>query len=165
MPAVSGRVTCSGEHSHYSGRTDFCICTCESGPLADISGLRLFRVCAYHCLRAYRQKCRLCPAGCEGRYGSCAGHPAVFDRAGISGACFALPFAGDQPRLCCMESILRHPVSFCIVRDAGRLRKNLVVAKNPLITSRDKNRNFDNPFSLNSENFSLFKTSPYLIRH
>lgn len=82
-------------------------------------------VCAYHCLRAYRQKCRLCPAGCERRYGSCAGHPAVFDRAGISGACFALPFAGDQPRLCCMESILRHPVSFCIVRDAGRLRKNL----------------------------------------
>jgi len=42
--------------------------------------------------------------------------------------------------------------------------KILVVAKNPLITSRDKNRSFDSLFSKNSEIFSTFKTSPYLIR-
>ena len=42
--------------------------------------------------------------------------------------------------------------------------KILVVAKNPLITSRDKNRSFDSLFSKNSEIFSPFKTSPYLIR-
>ena len=43
--------------------------------------------------------------------------------------------------------------------------KILVVAKNPLITSRDKNRSFDSLFSKNSEIFSPVKTSPYLIRH
>jgi len=42
--------------------------------------------------------------------------------------------------------------------------KILVVAKNPLITSRDKNRSFDSLFSKNSEIFSPVKTSPYLIR-
>ena len=42
--------------------------------------------------------------------------------------------------------------------------KNLVVEKKPLITDRDKNRSFDSLFSKNSEIFSPFKTSPYLIR-
>ena len=42
--------------------------------------------------------------------------------------------------------------------------KILVVAKNPLITSRDKNRSFDSLFSENSEIFSPVKTSLYLIR-
>ena len=42
--------------------------------------------------------------------------------------------------------------------------KNLVVEKKSLITDRDKNRSFDSLFSKNSEIFSPFKTSPYLIR-
>ena len=43
--------------------------------------------------------------------------------------------------------------------------KILVVTKKPLITDRDKNRSFDSLFSKNSEDFSPFKTPPYLIRH
>ena len=43
--------------------------------------------------------------------------------------------------------------------------KILVITKKPLITDRDKNRSFDSLFSKNSEIFSPFKTSPYLIRH
>ena len=42
--------------------------------------------------------------------------------------------------------------------------KNLVVEKKSLITDRDKNRSFDSLFSKNSEIFSPFKTSSYLIR-
>ena len=38
--------------------------------------------------------------------------------------------------------------------------KKFVRHKNPLITSRDKNRSFDSLFSKNSEIFSPFKTSP-----